>query len=411
MKAHKAKLIMLVVLAIFVFFFSSDFGLIDVEKTSIITAIAIDKENDEYKVTAQIAVPEATDTNSENLKSQISGTGSTVGGAIKDLGDLSGWFPKLAFCNLIILGNGLKDENVIKVLDYFAKTLRVQDSALVAMSEKEAYKLLELATPLDNISSFALQKILLKNTGFDRDVSSTDVKTFCSGHYSISGSAIMPIIKAEPAGNGSSSGSSGGENQTQSVASSQGQSGEDSRSSSGQDNNKDNLFNAKTTALFKDGKMVGTLDEDLTFVYNALHHPFRGTTFSVDKIKFNGQNTNYLLTVLKSTPKLKVKASVNDLTVDISLKLYCKVSDHSADGSDEALSQNAPLPNDVVASAQDYFKTALESLVQKEIDTGCDFLKIKEKLYRFNHKQYSRYKDSFLSQIKSSITVKVSGQK
>ena len=35
----KAKLILLVLLGLFTFFFSSDFGLIDVEKTSIITAI------------------------------------------------------------------------------------------------------------------------------------------------------------------------------------------------------------------------------------------------------------------------------------------------------------------------------------------------------------------------------------
>lgn len=411
MKAHKAKLIMLIVLAIFVFFFSSDFGLIDVEKTSIITAIAIDKEQDEYKVTAQIAVPEATDTNSENLKSQISGKGSTVGGAIKDLGDLSGWFPKLAFCNLIIIGNGLKDDNVIKVLDYFAKTLRVQDSALVAMSEKEAYKLLELATPLDNISSFALQKILLKNTGFDRDVSSTDVKTFCSRHYSISGSAIMPIIKSEPAGEDDSGGSSGGDSSGGGQASSQSSSGRSEKSSGEEKKKNDSLFNAKTTALFKDGKMVGTLDENLTFVYNALHHPFKGTTFPVDGIKFNGQTTNYLLTVLNSAPKLKVKADVNQLMLDISLNLYCKVSDHSADGSEESLSQNTPLPSDVIESAEDYFKTEIEKLIQAEIDTGCDFLNIKEKLYRFNYKQYSRYKDSFLSQIKSSVTINVSGQK
>jgi hypothetical protein len=101
MKARNAKFILLIVLALFVFFFSSDFGLIDVEKTSIITAIAIDKgDDDNYEVTAQIAVPEATDTNSENLKAQLQGKSSTIGGALKDIGDLSGWFPKLAFCNL-----------------------------------------------------------------------------------------------------------------------------------------------------------------------------------------------------------------------------------------------------------------------------------------------------------------------
>ena len=138
-QTSKAKFIILAVFLVFTFFFSNDFGLIDVEKTSIITAIAIDKEDDgSYVATAQIAVPEATDTNTENQKAQISGKGSTIGAAIKDLGDTSGWFPKLSFCNLILVGNGFSESNVIKVLDYFAKTLRVQDSALVAMSDKKA---------------------------------------------------------------------------------------------------------------------------------------------------------------------------------------------------------------------------------------------------------------------------------
>ena len=118
----KVKILMILISVLFLFFFSNDFGLIDVEKTSIITAIAIDKEKDEFLVTAQIAVPEATDANTENLKTQLEGKGKTVGGAIKDLGDISGWFPKLAFCNLILLGDSLSDTNVIESLDYFAKT-------------------------------------------------------------------------------------------------------------------------------------------------------------------------------------------------------------------------------------------------------------------------------------------------
>jgi len=113
---------MILVAVAFMFFFSNDFGLIDVEKTSIITAIAIDKVEQQFEVTAQIAVPEATDANTENLKAQLTGKGSTVGAALKDLGDVSGWFPKLAFCNLILLGNSLTDTNVIEALDYFAKT-------------------------------------------------------------------------------------------------------------------------------------------------------------------------------------------------------------------------------------------------------------------------------------------------
>lgn len=408
----KAKLIIFILIAIFTLFFSNDFGLIDVEKTSIITAVAIDKDQDGYIVTAQIAVPEATDQNSENRKAEISGKGKTVGEALKNTGDISGWFPKLAFCNLIILGNGLTEDNVVKVLDYFAKTLRVQDSALVALAEKEGKELLSLSTPLDNISSFALQKILLKNPGFDRDVYSMDIKTFCSGHYSPSKSAFMPMIKviksdASDSGQSSSSGQSSGSGSSSQSGS--GGSGSSGQSSDGGQKNK-NLFDARTTALFLDGIKVGELDPELTFMFNAFTMPLTDNNVSVDKVPYKNGECNYLLTVLKSNPKIEVSA--NDKTLDVTLKLslYCKVSDVNADDNEEALSQNNPLPQPLTKRAKEMLTERTNELVQTSVQTGCDFLKIKEKLYRFNNKQYSKYKDNYLSVMNVKVNIDVYGQ-
>lgn len=396
MQARKAKFIIIALLGVFVFFFSSDFGLIDVEKTSIITAIAIDKYDKDVIITAQIAVPEATDTNSENLKAQISGKGSTVGGAIKNLGDFSGWFPKLAFCNLIIIGNDFSSENVIGLLDYFAKTLRVQDSALVALADGKASELLNLSTPLDNISAFALQKIMLKNTGFDKDVSSTDIKTFCVGHYSISHSAFMPIIKPTKAS---------GDTSTPASSSTSGGGGQNG----GQAKEGKNLFDASTTALFLDGKMVAILDSDMTLAFNAITTKFNGTTLSADDVLYNGQKTNYLLTVMSNDSNISVTADEYGVNVKIDLNLFCKVSDHRANDSDQSLSQNKPVPKPVKDKIEEFFTSQIQKLIETEIQSGCDFLKIKEKLYRYNFKQYSIYKDNYLSKLSSFVSVKVKG--
>ena len=415
-QTSRAKFIMLTVFLMFTFFFSNDFGLIDVEKTSIITAIAIDREDDgSYVATAQIAVPEATDTNTENQKAQISGKGSTIGGAIKDFGDTSGWFPKLSFCNLIIIGNGFSESNVIKVLDYFAKTLRVQDSALVAMSEKKASELLEIASPLDNISSFALQKVLLKATGFDRDIASTDIKSFCSGHYSDSHSAFMPLIKIIPSSIGKSSdeqGNSSGSNSTETGKDTGSGGGNSEKSGNSEEKNKNYLFDATTTVLFKNGVKVGEMDENATLVYNALTSKFEGSTIPLNDVKdANGQKSNYLISVMRSTPKIYLTANPNQLTLHVNLDVYCRVNDHSADGSDQSLSENNPLPKALIEKAEQFFTDGINDLIQTSKQTECDVLKIKEKLYRFHYKEYSRYKDNFLSVLKSEIKVTVTGQK
>ena len=400
----KAKIIMILVAVAFLFFFSNDFGLIDVEKTSIITAIAIDKSGEDFEVTAQIAVPEATDANTENLKAQLSGKGSTVGAALKDLGDVSGWFPKLAFCNLILLGNSLSQTNVIEALDYFAKTLRVQDSALVALSEKSAKELLSVSTPLDNISAFALQKIMLKTQGFDQDVASTDIKSFCAGHYSKSRSAYMPLIKIISAGDNSSGGSQQG--------GSSGGSGSTSGTGEGQSSskNENKLFDARTTALFKNGRKVGELDENLTLVFNALTKEFSDTTIPVDGVVENGKSSNYLLTVIDSNSKMCLDFS-NGFNVNISLKMYCKISDHAVDGSKETLSQNVPLSSGLKEKAEKQLSNYITDMFETCKRTGCDFLSIKEKLYRHHYKQYSKYKDNYLSVMKLKVFISVTGQK
>ena len=408
MRLKRAKFFLIIVLLLFVFFFSNDFGLIDVEKTSIVTAIAVDYENDEYLVTTQAAVPEATDTNTENQKAQLSGKGKTVGEALKDLADLSGWFPKLAFCNLIILGNQLANDNALNVLDYFAKTLRIQDSALVVLAEKQAKDLLSLSTPLDNISSFAMQKIIYKTSGFDRDVCPTNIKTFCAGHYSYSRSAYMPLVKVVSADNGSGS---GGQKQDNSSGNSSTQGGGQSQKSSGSNADSNNLFDARTTALFKDGKKVGELDAKLTLAFNTFNYPLSGTSISVPEVDIDGKLVNFLLTIIDGNNSFKVSTENDSVLLTFNLNLFCKVSDTNTDYIDDSVSQNKPIPKAVVDKATESFTLNIQELVDKVEQTGCDFLQIKEKLYRYNHSKYSLFKDNYLTKLKTKINVNISGQK
>lgn len=405
MRLKRAKFLLLSVFILLTLFFSNNFGLIDVEKTSIITAIAIDFEQNEYILTAQVAVPEATDANTENQKAQLSGKGKTVGEALKDLGDTSGWFPKLAFCNLIILGNKLGNENVIKLLDYFAKTLRVQDSALVALAENTAKEILSLSTPLDNISSFAVQKILLKTPQFGGDVAPSDIKTFVSGYYSQNKSGYMPLIKVISADNGS-----GDEGQKSDNSSSSGGM-QQNQKSQGANNESNNLFDARTTALFLNGKLVGKLSPEQTLTFNAFNQSITGTNIPIDDVQINGVPYNYLLTVMNDSHSIKVKATDTNVNLTFDLKLFCKVGDVFAVDSEDSLSSNTPLPKPLIEKTEKMLTDSVISLINKSVETGCDFFKIKEKLYRYNNSKYSQYKDDFLSKLKVKINVSVRGQR
>lgn len=409
MKRLTPKLLLLAMFLIATLFFSNDFGLIDIEKTAIVTAVAIDlAEDGEYQVTCQIAVPEASNALSENQKAQISAKGNTVGNAIKSMGSVSGWFPQTIFCNLIIVGNELSNQNVLTVLDYFSKTMRVQDSAQVVLAQDKAKDLLNATTPLDNVSSFAIQKILLKNPGFDQDVAPVDIKTFCVGYYSSSASSYMPVVKvlnaqedslaqgsSSSGQSGSNGGSSSGGNASSSI-------------SGGKDTKTDGqkVFDATTTALFLGGKKVGELNKSLTHTFNMLTKKINGSAFAVDDV----DGKNYLLTVLNDTNSLTVKATENELNVCASVKLYCKISDQNTVLQDSTFEKNNPLPDKVKKRTEQMISENIRALFEKAKQTRCDFLGIKEKLYRHNFKQYSRYKDNFLDKLTLTVNVTVDGQ-
>lgn len=406
MKNTKVKIILFIFFAISIFFFSNNEGLVDIEKTAIIKAVGIDYINGEYVATAQIAVPEANDTNTENNKTEITASGSTIGNAIKNVGDVSGWYPQLAFCNLIVLGQSTLQLNVIKVVDYFSKTLRVQDSALIIVAQGCASDLLKVSTPLDNVSSIALQKKLLKNPGFDQDVATNDIKTFCTGYYSRTGASFIPLVKIVNTDNDN-------KEQEQSKNSNVFQKNQSSQQQNENNSQSKCLFNTDTTLLFKNGNIVGELTKEQTKTFNALTKKFEATTIKVDNVQpdISENKHNYLVTVMRCTPRIKLIADENNLKLQIHLNLYCKIADQDAEYSDATYTKNTPMPQPVIDKTQTLFHDWINQLIETTIQTECDFLKIKDLLYKYNHNHYARYKDNYLQVMNSEITVKVSGQK
>ena len=180
----RAKFFLIVFAIVFINFLTLDFLLIDVEKTALIVAIGIDKTDNGYEVTAQIAVPEATNQSTKSNESVIYATGETLYDAVGDIGSRTGWYPKLSFCNLIILGNKVFEENVMGVVDFFVRSYKVEDSAILCASEKTAKEVLLSISPLDNISSFALTKIFVRDHNNASKILTTSIKDFAKFYYS-----------------------------------------------------------------------------------------------------------------------------------------------------------------------------------------------------------------------------------
>ena len=157
---HAVRYYLVITALLLFFYFSNDFGLIDIQKSALILAVGIDREDTEFIVTTQIAVPQSSAQGKEAGAVQLESRGGTVADALSQINVKTGWYPKLVFCKLIVLGEETVKHNVFDALDFFLRDEYMSDSCLVAACEGTAKAILDTATPIDPISSVAAGKVL-----------------------------------------------------------------------------------------------------------------------------------------------------------------------------------------------------------------------------------------------------------
>ena len=401
MKFIKAKIFIVITFLIAGYFFSNDFGLIDIEKTAIVTACAIDKEDNEYKVTLQIALPSEGMGAEQNGKALLEGKGLTVADAIGKTGTVTGWYPSLSFCNLILVGESLLSDDLTACLDYFSRSIKIQDSAILACTENNASDILKKTSPLDNISGFSLQKIILKKTGMDGNVLKTDLKEFENNRFSRSLDSYMPFVCAVDA-----------KHSDNSKPSDSGSSKESSNSGqTGGENEQKSFFNASKTKLFKKGVCIGELNESETSVAVLIKNNVYDTNLPVKNVLINGITANYSLRIIKSKFTLKINTSDDNVTVKISGKLFVKIADETSIDNNTSHEPLITLPDEVKIAAEKALTQDIIALTDKCKQLKFDLFDIDLNLYRFHSKKYNTIIKTLWDNVKFDINVSVYGQK
>ena len=404
MKTFKIRIALILGALLAIFYFSSDFALIDIEKTAIVVAIGIDEgENSRYKITAQIAIPQATDTAAANDDAVVTADGNTVMEGIQNIGAKTGWHPKLSFCSLVLIGRKVAENGVKDVIDYFIVSEKVQNSAIVAMADDKAGEILTSKTPLDAISSFAVSKIVLKSRWMTNTVPNANLRKIALSEYSPSKSSFMPVIKpikentkSKEGGSssitastksGGSEGSGGGGSGGGESGGGGGGGGESSGGSSGGKDVPDKVYDASTLAVFSEFKLKGEFDEELTQIFNMLMGPLGESYITLE----NGDEKT-LLSLSNGTRSVKVNLEKKP-TIEIKLSFKVEVSDSSEGYSLDNLNRRSVVDEDTITKVTDKLNVLLLKLVDKVKESGADALLIRDKIYKFSNSRFEEFKN------------------
>ena len=205
-KKYTPILYWLIIIALLGLFFTNDYGIVDIHKSSAIVAVGIDTAGEEVEVTAQVAMPLPSQSGENVQYVLVQGSGQTVADALNEINVKIGTYPKLLFCKLILLGDNCKEEDLFRMLGCFYRRNYSELTALVAMCEGKAQDMLAMPSIINPENSTAIQKVLSEELKKSANVSSATLKTIAETNYSVSESCYMPYIQANKQGTSESGG-------------------------------------------------------------------------------------------------------------------------------------------------------------------------------------------------------------
>lgn len=358
----------LVVFLLF-FFFTNDFGLVDIQKTAIVTAVGIDKDGEDFLLTTQIAVPQASKQGEQVEPVQIESRGKTVAEAFGEVNAKTGWYPKLVFCDVIVLGKTATEKNVFECLDYFLRNEYASDDCLLAATEGTAKEIISATTPIEKISGLAVEKVLSDHSARTGSVLPATLKSFATDYFSDGESGTMPVIRKEALEEG-----------------------------------EENVFFASETALFSRGIMVGKLNARQTFALAAVKQKLRLAPYGTENA-----GSKYTLLVKKNSPKRELHIDERTQTsLKIRLKIVAGEDDVSTPHTVTELGSVGKIPRAVFDAAEKNLREEIESVFETGKQCECDVFDAVKLLKRRERDYYPAYKNDLLSRLSLDVEVKFS---
>ena len=397
----RAALIILIAAMLFLFF-TNDFGLVDIHKASIVVAVGVDVTKQGYDVTAQAAVPTPGKSGEEQY-TQVTGSGANVADAVEDINAKTGFYPKLTFCNLVVLGESCTQGNIFTVLDYFYRNDYVPLTALVGMCRGTAKEVLS-AKPADgSMSASAISRAMSEELKNSANCSTVNLKLLAQDWGSQSAAAYMPLITlsrggqaSDSEGSGSSGGGSGGGS-----ASSQsgGGAGGGSRGSSGEGAQ----FTCLTTAAFSGGRFVGELNEEQSFALNLMRSSIR---LAVVNAVYDGEN--YTVGLKNNRGGFKVRAEGGVPVAKFTFSALANVQAAENKPAAEGSANSHLVSGGVLKAVAEEVEKRFLSLVDFCRTNGCDLLGVARLMHRHRYADYLALKDNLLPSLKVQTDIKIS---
>ena len=417
---------------------------------TLILAFGIDKMQEQYEVSAQIMVPESSQSGYKEKREVKSSVGKTIDQAIASMQLNEGKDIGVAHANILIINEQAIGEDINTVLDYFIRNRDI-GYLTIATTPNSAKEMLEISANSTSDKDSLLRLISYNNENIFGTDSTLNKLLF--GYYSPAQTSIISRLQLSSSSSQSSSqastqnstnGQSGSsESQSSSGESSSGQqssqpmtagnsqssggeqgggnSSEQSSGSSGEQSSQSSkqILNDGSVVVLKSGKVVVTLDP---LQYRGFHWlmPTKSSSF----IELNNINNEYfkdatvVLDIINSKESIEYEITSDNIPI-IKFNTELEYSISSIQQSE----YNADIYAESMNDSTDAISKALQNLIDSEVQGAInlskqyqiDILNIYDKFHQKYGKKFDKIvqfnEGDYLRDVEVYVNVKVKENK
>ncbi len=400
---------------------------------SIITAVGIDKVDDQFEVSLLTFLSYPNQTYSESYE-VFSSTGDTLSDALTKAGLQIGKTISLFHVHTTIVSEHILEEDIVPALDFMVRVASLPQSSVLVATNVDCKSFLEFICELDTQTEINLEELSFYNANYVY-WNDTTISAFLKGYYSPTRSSMMsyfPLAKGDIDGipiedPNASQGSGGGDDQGllggalgggstggQPGGQEGGQSGGQSESGSsggesqgGGDQNKIELINDGSELIVKDGKKATTIDRDTLRGLNWFNSKTIGAVLSLENLSDdNFTNANLTYRVQRKQIREYVDYDNGYPVFTANLRLFVSLTEVNSSKEDMTKKHEPSyISEEVRQKMEELVKKQISDSLDVLIENKTDILEIYEKFYRFKRSETKKFMnmlddpDEFLSHV------------
>lgn len=371
--------------------------------SSIVTAIGIDKEDEEYEVTLLAFLSYPNQTYLEKYET-FSSTGNTLSEAFAKAGMQIGKTISLFHTSTAVVSEKMvESEDIAPSLDYLARVASLPQSCLLVSTNQKAKTFLDFIQKLDEKSDINLEEIGFYTSNYI-NWNDTTINSFLQGYYSPSNCSTinyLPLVEGDVNGiaidEAPDDVEDGGESESSSGTgifdSGESEGGDGSQGGSTQKSGDYELVNNRSEMILKNGKKQKILSSEIVDGLNWFNSKVNGQLVILDDFNDgNYTNSKFVYQVVDKQIRQKPIYEDGHPVLLTNIRVFLSLSE--IDGHKAQLEKNYEenyISPEVRKRVEEFVKKQIADAISVLREEQSDVLGFYESFYKFKRSETKKY--------------------